>query len=144
MIWVKFCGYSDLFFLFSRVGRQAFSAREAHSKDPTPNAIDARIFQKALALNVHHLIDLIGCGSFRTLIIARSARSDKDENKGGKTINIRLFVGFHTRVERYLQAKSKKNVDFQKQLDMWYKSGQGSDYTIYILEYLGSHFSEVY
>lgn len=51
MIWVKFCGYSDLFFLFSRVGRQAFSAREAHSKDPTPNVVNARIFQKALALN---------------------------------------------------------------------------------------------
>jgi len=41
-------------------------------------------------------------------------------------------------LERYLQAKFHKNIDFQKQFDMWYKTGQAStDYTKYVVEYLG-------
>jgi len=48
------------------------------------------------------------------------------------------LVVFTQEFERYLQAKFHRNIDFQKQFDMWYKRGQGSDYTSYILEYLRS------
>jgi hypothetical protein len=46
---------------------------------------------------------------------------------------------FTQEFERYLQAKFHRNIDFQKQFDAWYKTGQVSiDYTKHILEYLGA------
>jgi hypothetical protein len=51
----------------------------------------------------------------------------------------RCLVVFTQEFEGYLQAKFKKNIDFQKQFDIWYKTGQGSiDYTRCMLEFLNA------
>jgi hypothetical protein len=48
------------------------------------------------------------------------------------------LVVFTQEFERYLQRARYRNIDFQKQFDAWYKTGQASvDYTRYMLEYLG-------
>lgn len=54
------------------------------------------------------------------------------------TLPSKVAYWFSHEFERYLQAKFHRNIDFQKQFDAWYKTGQVSmDYTKFMTEYLG-------
>ena len=77
-------------------------------------------------------------------VIPTAGRDNVDIGRG-HLVNFAQYVAiqgcllvFTQEFERYLQAKFHRNIDFQKQFDTWYKTGQVSiDYTKYMLEYLG-------
>jgi hypothetical protein len=75
-------------------------------------------------------------------VIPTTGRDNVDIGRGN-LVNFAQYVTiqgcllvFTQEFERYLQAKFNKRIDFQKQFDMWYKTGKGSDYTYYLLEFL--------
>jgi len=76
-------------------------------------------------------------------VIPTTGRDNVDIGRG-HLVNFAQYVTiqgcllvFTQEFERYLQAKFHRNIDFQKQFDAWYKTGQVStDYTKYIMEYL--------
>jgi hypothetical protein len=78
-------------------------------------------------------------------VIPTAGRDNVDIGRG-HLVNFAQYVTtqgcllvFTQEFECYLQAKFHKRIDFQKQFDMWYKTGQGlKDYTKYMLEYLSS------
>jgi len=78
-------------------------------------------------------------------VIPTAGRDNVDVGKG-HLVNFAQYltiqgclVVFTQEFERYLQTKFNKKIDFQKQFDMWYKTGQGLiDYTKYIVEYLSA------
>jgi hypothetical protein len=78
------------------------------------------------------------------VFVIPTAGRDSVEIGRGHLVNFAQYVTiqgcllvFTQEFERYLQAKFHRNIDFQKQFDTWYKTGQTpTDYTNYIMEYL--------
>lgn len=78
-------------------------------------------------------------------VIPTTGRDNVDVGRGN-LVNFAQYVTmqgglvvFTQEFERYLATKFGRKLDFQKQFNNWYKTGEGrTDFTKYIIEYLGS------